>query len=257
MNTQLIFSLISGVFIAGVSGYLGGLMLSKKMSVVVGPLAHLAFPGVALALLLGINLGWGVFPLIVIAAIIIWLIEQKTELPMENLAAIVFASGVGIGLLFLPIDKAEEALTGTIGQISARETVFIVLLSSFLFLLIHQVYDKLMLMNVDYDLALTSGVKIKKINLIYLLAISAVVSLGVYLVGGLITAALAALPAAIAKNLSSDLKKYKLVSILAGSGATALSILFAFHFHLPVGPIIILGETLVFLFSLFLMPKIK
>jgi len=112
---QLILSLISWILIGSLSGYLGSLMLSKKMSVVAGPLAHLAFPGVAIAILLGINLGWGVFPLIIVSALIMWLLNQKTDLPMENLAAIVFAAGVGLSLLFLPIDKAEEVLIGKIG----------------------------------------------------------------------------------------------------------------------------------------------
>ena len=52
MPIQFILTLISGIFIGGVGGYLGTLMLSKKMSVVAGPLAHLALPGVALALIL-------------------------------------------------------------------------------------------------------------------------------------------------------------------------------------------------------------
>jgi ABC-type Mn2+/Zn2+ transport system permease subunit len=102
---QIILSLISGILIGSASGFLGNLMLSKKMSVVAGPLAHLAFPGVAVAILLGINLSWGVFPLIIIGALIIWILDQKTNLPMENLAAIVFAVGLGISLLFLSNDN--------------------------------------------------------------------------------------------------------------------------------------------------------
>jgi len=113
-SSQLIFSLISGGFISGVAGYLGTLMLSKKMSAVADPLAHLAFPGVALALIFGFNLTLGVFPFVVLGVISIWLLEEKTKLPLENLAAIIFAAGVGTTLLFLPIDKAEEAIMGII-----------------------------------------------------------------------------------------------------------------------------------------------
>ena len=106
MSSQLILTLISGIFISGIAGYLGTLMLSKKMSAVAGPLAHLAFPGVALALIFGFNISLGVFPFVIIGAILIWLLEERTKLPMENLAAIIFASGVGTALLFLP--KRQE-----------------------------------------------------------------------------------------------------------------------------------------------------
>jgi ABC-type Mn2+/Zn2+ transport system permease subunit len=252
---QLILSLISGILIGSLSGYLGSLMLSKKMSVVAGPLAHLAFPGVAIAILLGINLGWGVFPLIIVSALIMWLLDQKTDLPMENLAAIVFAAGVGLSLLFLPIDKAEEALIGKIGQISFGETIFISIISLILFILINHFYDNLMLINVDKDLALTSGIKVKKINLIYLLGIAVVVSLGVYLVGGLITAALVALPAAISKNISSDFKKYKIIALSSGGLGAGLGIILSFLYHLPSGPLVILVYVIFFFFSLIFIKK--
>ena len=41
---QLILSLITGIFIAGTAGYLGTLMLSKRMALVAGPLGHLTLP---------------------------------------------------------------------------------------------------------------------------------------------------------------------------------------------------------------------
>ena len=252
---QIILSLISGILIGSVSGFLGNLMLSKKMSVVAGPLAHLAFPGVAIAILLGINLGWGVFPLIIIGALIIWVLDQRTNLPMENLAAIVFAAGLGISLLFLPIDKAEEALVGKIMQISFRETLLIGFISTILFFLINYFYDNLMLINIDKDLALTSGINVSKLNLIYLLSIAIAVSLGVYLVGGLITAALIALPAAISKNIASNLKEYKIISIFTGGLASGLGIILSFLYHLPAGPLVILVNVIFFLISLIFIKK--
>ena len=88
MNTQLILSLISGFFISSIAAYLGTLMLSKKMSVVAGPLAHLAFPGVALAIIYHFSFAFGVFPFVIFGAILIWLLEKKTKLPMENLTAV-------------------------------------------------------------------------------------------------------------------------------------------------------------------------
>ena len=84
MDYQVYLTLISGIFIGGIAGYLGTLMLSKKMSAVAGPLAHLAFPGVALALLYGFsNIALGVFPFVIIGAFLIWLLEKRTKLPWK------------------------------------------------------------------------------------------------------------------------------------------------------------------------------
>ena len=55
MSGRVLLSLTAGVFIGGLAGYLGSLMLSKRMALVAGPLGHLAVPGVALALVYGFD----------------------------------------------------------------------------------------------------------------------------------------------------------------------------------------------------------
>jgi ABC-type Mn2+/Zn2+ transport system permease subunit len=178
-----------------------------------------------------------------------WVLEKKTDLPLENLAAIVFASGVGSALIFLPMDEAETALVGNIENISIIETIFIVISSVLLFLIIKYVYNKIMLMNVDEDLASIEGINVDKYNLIYLLSIAVVVALSVYLVGALITAALIALPAASAKNTSKDLVSYKIEAVLYGVLATVIGIALGITTALPIGPLIIIAGTVLFLLS--------
>jgi len=255
MTNQLILTLISGISISAVSGYLGTLMLSKKMSVVAGPLAHLAFPGVALALILGFNISLGVFPFVIIGAILIWLLEKKTKLPMENLAAIIFASGVGSALLFLPIDKAEEALVGSITKITLNETLIVVILSLLIFYIIKHLYQKIMLINVHEDLATIEGVNIQLYNLLYLLSIAVIVALGVYLVGALITVALIAIPAASAKNISKDLHSYKIWAVTFGIVSAFAGIFIARFANLPTGPMVIVTSVILFLISIIFQKK--
>lgn len=255
MPYQLILTLISGVFIGGIAGYLGTLMLSKKMSVVAGPLAHLAFPGVALALIFGFNISLGVFPFVLLGAILIWLLEGRTKLPLENLAAIIFAIGVGTALLFLPIGKAEEALVGSIDKISLGETALVISLSLLVSFVVGRLYQKMMLMNVNEDLAITEGVKVHKYNLLYLLSIAVVIGLGVYLVGRLITAALVAIPAATAKNISKNLPSYKILATFFGIVSAVLGIFIARFVHLPTGPMVVVSSAVLFLISVILMRK--
>lgn len=257
MSYQIIFTIISGISISAIAAYLGTLMLSKKMSVVAGPLAHLAFPGVAIALIFGFNMSFGVFPFVILGAILIWLLEERTKLPMENLAAVIFAIGVGTALLFLPIGKAEEALVGSIDKITLVETVIVVILSTFIFFIIKKLYQKMMLINIDENLATREGVNVKKYNLFYLLSIAVVISLSVYLVGGLITVALVAMPAASAKNISKNLQSYIKLAIFFGIISAIAGILIALYSQFPVGPMVIVSNAVLFLISIIFMKKIN
>ena len=164
MSTQLVLSLVSGIFISGTGAYLGTLMLSKKMTVVAEPLAHLALPGVALAIIYGFELSYGIFPFVIAGAVLIWLLERRTRLPMENLAAIIFAFGVGTALLILPIGKAEEALVGNIDSITLTETLLVIVLSVVILALLSYSYPKIMLMNIHEDVAKIEGTNTGVLN---------------------------------------------------------------------------------------------
>lgn len=246
MTNHVVLSLICGVFIAGAASYVGTLMLSRKMAVVAGPLGHLALPGAALALIYGFSLSLGAFPFVVLGILVMWRLEIKTKLQMEALAAIVFATGVGVAFLFLPIDKAEAALIGDISQVGFYGTLATVILSSVAFLAIRRSYSQIMLINIHEDLAKTEGINIKLYNLIYLLSIAVIIALGVALVGGLLTAALVAIPAAAARNVSRTLFQYGLASGVFGVMAAVVGIVISVFTRLPAGPLVIITSAVIF-----------
>ncbi len=247
MTHQLVLSLISGVFIAGAAAYLGTLMLSKKMAVVAGPLGHLALPGAALALVYGFSISLGAFPFVVVGILLIWLLEIRTKLQMEALTAIVFATGVAAAFLFLPIDKAEAALIGDISEVGIHATIAAVILGTIVLIAVNRSYSEIMLLSIHEDLAKTEGINIRLYNLLYLSAIAIIVALGVDLVGGLMTAALVAIPAAAAKNVSRTLAQYGLASGAFGVVSAIIGILSSNFVGLPAGPLVILTSAVIFL----------
>jgi len=199
-----------GSFIGAAAGYLGTLMLSKRMSLVAGPLGHLTLPGIALAFLFGFDVSLGAFVIVTLGIALIWWLEIKTKLPMEALTAIVFAVGVAVTFLFLPEEKTIPALIGDVSQISPIVVTISVLLSLLVIFAINRIYKKIILAEISEDIAKSEGVNIKKYNFIYLLCIAIIVSLGVRVVGGLMTAALVAIPACTSKNLSKNIFQYSL-----------------------------------------------
>jgi len=247
---QFILALIMGAFIGGAAGYIGTLMLSKKMALVAGPLGHLTLPGIALALIYGFDVSLGALPFVIFGIILIWLFEIRTKLPMEALTAVVFASGVAITFLFLPEEKTVPALIGDISQISLIETVISVILALIVFFTTRKIFSKMILTSVSEDLAKVQGMDVKKYNLIYLTCIALIVALGVRVVGGLMTAALVAIPACTSRNLSKNLFQYSYGGMILGSLSCILGILVFEFTGISAGPLIIMTSTLFFLISL-------
>jgi zinc transport system permease protein len=250
MDYQFPLSLVVGIFIGGAAGYLGSLMLSRRMALVAGPLGHLTLPGIALALIYGFDVSLGAFPFVIFGIVLIWLFEMRTKLPMEALTAVVFSSGVAITFLFLPMEQAEAALVGDISRVRLAEAIISVIAAFLLFLVVHNIYPKMVLVNISEELAQSENINIKKYNLIYLACIAMIVALGVKMVGGLLTAALVAIPASAARNLSRNLAQYAFGAMVIGIISSFLGILFFRLSGFPAGPLIIAASTLIFLISL-------
>jgi len=246
----LVLSLISGVFIGGAAGYLGSLMLSRNMALVAGPLGHLTLPGIALALLWGFDVSLGAFPFVILGVVLIWLLEMKTELPMEALTAVVFASGVAAAFLFLPLDQAEAALVGEIAKAGVGDTILVAVSSAAVAFAVYRAYPKLVLGNVSDELAAAEGINVKRYNLLYLFLIAVIVALGVKMVGGLLTAALVAIPPSAARNVGKNLTQYTLGATSIGAASAVVGIVLSRLTGFLAGPLIILVGAGAFLITL-------
>jgi zinc transport system permease protein len=246
MLGQIFLALILGGTIGAVAGYLGSLMLTKRMALMGGALGHLTLPGVALALLYDFDVSLGAVLFLAFGVLIIWFLEQNTRLHLEALTAVVFSGSLATAFLFLPKQERDIALLGDISQISPAAVFISVMISACLFWAIKSIYEELILAGISPDLAQTTGAKLKRNNTIYLICIAITVALGVRIVGGLMTAALLAIPACTAKNISANLAQYTVISTLAGSLSCMLGIIGSEITDMPAGPQIIIASVVLF-----------
>ena len=255
MTTKILLALILSGTIGAIAGYLGSLMLSKRMALMGGALGHLTLPGVALALLYDFDVSIGATLFLVFGVLIIWLLEQKTRLHLEALTAVVFSASLATAFLFLPKEEIDIALLGDVSQITSVTVLITVIISMLLFFTVKKIYSSMVLTSISSDLAQTSGVNLKLNNALYLICIAVTVALGVRIVGGLMTAALLAIPACTAKNISSNLSQYTIISTIAGSLACVLGVIAYAILDISAGPLIIIASALLFLVSVFKQQK--
>ena len=249
----MLFALVSASLIGLTAGYLGSLMVTKKMGLSGGPLGHLALPGVALALMYHFNPFLGALLSIILGGILVWLIQNKTQAPMEAITGFVFTLGVSLGFWLLPFKNSEElekALVGNINQINFSDTLLVILFSLLVIFIISRIYPGLILMEISENLAKNQGINIKRYNLLFLTAITLIVALQVKLVGGLLPIALIVIPALTARNFAKTLKSYTLGSAFVGLSSGALGVYLSYLLNLKSGLLIILVASSFFFLSL-------
>jgi len=247
--TNLLFLIIVGVFVAAAAGYLGSFMVVKRMSLVGDALTHVALPGMAIALTLGISPVLGALIFLTLAIIAVWYLQEHSEVYPEALVGVIFTASLALGVLITPEPDLLEALFGNIERINITEGTIAIVISLLIVVVTRLISKKMILGIISEELAKSGGILISKLNLIYLLLVGVVVALGVKFVGTLLMGALVIVPAVSAKNIARSLKDYYLFSILFGILSAAVGVTVAATFHITPGPAVVLTGISIFIIT--------
>jgi len=255
LDEHFLVSIISGIFIGAASGYLGSLMVLRRMALVGDALSHVALPGMGLALVFSINPFIGAFIFLVLAVFAIWALELKTKIPTEALVGVMFTGSLALGLLITPDAEILEALFGDISRITLIEGIVISVISILLIIFTRLIYKKSILGIISFDLAKSKGIKLEKYNFFYLIFVAIIVALGIKMIGTLLMGALVILPAVASKNIARNLTVFSCFAIVIGVISTAVGLFISRFFYFSPGPIVVLLAVAIFLVTLFFRTK--
>jgi ABC-type Mn2+/Zn2+ transport system permease subunit len=256
----LALSLIIGVSVGVSAGYLGSLMVLEKMALVGDALSHVALPGLALGILYHFDPFLGAFAFLFVATIVIWHLGRVTKLSFETIVGAMFTLALAVGIIIIPGTELLEALFGDITKVNIIDAVVAVIISVCAILLTKVIYKKLVLGMISEELAISKGIRVARINLLYLLLVSLVVAVGIKIVGTLLVGFLVIVPAAAAKNLSYDLLRYSILSAIFGAVSVVAGILSSTYLALPytnTGPLIVISGIIVFIVTVLIKWKTK
>ncbi len=250
MTDAFLFSLIAGVSIGFAAGYIGSLMVLKRMALVGDAMSHVALPGLALGLLFHFNVFIGAFVFLFAAAVATWYLEQATKLSVESIVGVLFVLALAVGILLTPQPDLLEALFGDISAVSLEYAAAALVIAAVVVVLTRFVYDRIVLSLISDELARSTGVRVGQVNLVYLLLVAVVVAAGIQIVGTLLVGALVIVPAAAVKNISTSLARYGWLSGTVGLGTAAIGVSLSGWLNIPAGPLIVLVGFLFFLGAL-------
>lgn len=249
-NQNLFISLVVGLFVGAASGYLGSIMVLKRLALVGDALSHVALPGIGIALLLEINPFVGAFTALFIGTMLVWGIERISTIPVEAIVGIIFSVSLAVGLLVTPEPELLEALFGDIASVNLTDGVLAVALSVLVIGIVAVIKRKLVLGIISEDFAKTQNIKIGALNLLFMLLVAVVVALGVKVVGTLLMGSLVIIPAAASKNISKSFAVYGILSLVLGVVSAVSGVLMAGWLNFAPGPLVVLAGAAIFLVTL-------
>lgn len=248
-------ALLASIGVAAIAGPLGCFIVWRHMAYFGDTLSHSALLGVALGIILGVNVLFGVFAVAAVIAVSLLALERRGNLPVDALLGILSHSTLALGLVifaFLTSIRIDlmAYLFGDVLAVTKNDLLLVYLGGFFVLALLFIYWRPLLAATVNHDLAQVEGQRPTFARTLFMLLIALVIAVAMKIVGVLLITALLIIPPAAARPFSSTPEMMALIA--SGIGAlTAVGGLFAsLWFDTPSGPSIVVVAFAFFLASL-------
>ena len=247
-------ALIGGFGVAIVAGPLGCFIIWRRLAYFGDTLSHSALLGVAIALLLELNITLSVFIVSVLVALMLLVLQKRASLSSDALLGLLAHSVLAIGLVVLAfMTWVRVDLMGFLfGDILAITTLDLALIwggGAVVLAFLSKIWRALFAATVSYDLALAEGGKPDQVNLVFMVLMAAVIAVSMKIVGVLLITALLIIPAAAARRFASSPEQMAVVAIILGIVSVYIGLNGSLEFDTPAGPSIVVAALACFVLS--------
>lgn len=250
-------ALIAGIGVALVAGPLGAFIVWRRMAYFGDTMAHSALLGVALALLLELEVALGVFIVAGLVALLLLLLERGNRISTDALLGILSHSTLAIGLVIVALMHwvridLNAFLFGDILAVSVPDIALVYVGGAIILGLLIWQWRPLLAATVNAELAAAEGLNPGRARLLLMLLMASVIAIAMKLVGVLLITSLLIIPAATARRLAATPEQMAMLA--AGIGALAVTggLYGSLGFDTPSGPSIVVAALALFLVSLML-----
>ncbi len=248
-------ALIAGVGLALVAGPLGCFVVWRRMAYFGDTMAHSALLGVALSIILSINMTLGVFAVAALVAGALIVLQRQATLSTDALLGILSHSTLAVGLVlvgFLTTVRIDLMgfLFGDILAVSVEDIAIIYGGGAAILSILILAWRPLLASTVSPELAEAEGLRPEASRLVLMILMASVIAIAMKLVGVLLITSLLIIPAATARRLSATPEM--MAAVAAGLGAIAVvgGLFGSRTWDTASGPSIVVMALIIFLVSL-------
>lgn len=247
-------ALLAVLLITPLLGMLGTMAVNHNMAFFSDALGHSALTGIALGVILGIDnelismVAFGI-----LLALIITKVRSAGTASADTVISVFSSAAIALGLVILSVgggfSKYSSYLIGDILSVTSSEILILAATLVCVTIIWAFIYNKLTLVSINRELAASRGVRVALIENIFVVLVAVVVMLSIKWVGVLLINSMLILPAACARNFSTNSRQYLFssvgISLVAGLGGVISS----FYLNTSAGATIVLISAILFFIS--------
>lgn len=251
------YALLVGILIALCSSMLGVTLVLKRFSFIGDGLSHVAFGAMAVAAVLNLtNQMLVVFPITVLAAVLLLRGSQNTKIKGDASLAMISVGALAIGYLLLNVFSTSTNIAGdvcttlfgstSILTLNITDVWLCILMSVVVLGMFAMFYHKIFAVTFDENFAKATGIKADRYNLILAVITAAIIVLAMKLVGSLLISALIIFPAISAMRVFKSFRMVMIAAAVIAMVCALVGMLLSILAATPVGATIVAVNILVF-----------
>jgi zinc transport system permease protein len=245
-NALLAILLITPLF-----GLLGTMVVSNRMAFFSDSLGHGAFTGIAIGAVIGVVQPIAAATVFsIVFAVVITLIKNKSRASTDTIIGVFSSTAVALGLVILSFsgsfNKYSSYLVGDILSIDPSEIVLLFFVFAAIIALWVFIFNHVLLISINQSLAASRGIKTLLTEMLFTAAIAVIVTITIQWVGLLIINSLLVLPAAAARNISSNARQYTVLSVIISLFSGLVGLIASFYLNTATGAAIVIVSAIVF-----------
>lgn len=248
------------LFLAPLFALLGTMAVNNNMAFFSDALGHSALTGIAIGTLLGLQ--QPILCMIVFGVLISLAITKVKAMDMlssDSIISVFSSFAMALGIVILSQEggfaKYSYYLIGDILTITKSDLLLIVLTLLVCYIVWILIYNDLLLLSINTSFAVSRGVNTVFVENVFVILVAVTVMISIKWLGILTINSLLILPAAAARNISSNVKKYHVTTTLIGWFSAIVGLVLSYEMGTSAGASIVLVATAVFFVTLFFRKK--
>lgn len=252
-------AIIGGIGVALVAGPIGCFVIWRRLAYFGDTLSHSALLGVAIALLLEMNITLTVFALSVAVSLMLVFLQRRASLSSDALLGLLAHSTLALGLVALAFMTWVRVdlmgfLFGDILAIGKQDLAIIWAGGAVIIGMMIYIWRPLFAATVNYELAKAEGIRPEVINILFMTIIAAVIAVSMKLVGVLLITALIIIPAVTARRFAPSPEVMAILASIIGICSVVLGLNGSLEWDTPAGPSIVVAAMGLFIVSILPVP---
>lgn len=255
LDDFFIRALLAGIGVALVAGPLGCFIVWRRLAYFGDTLSHAALLGVALALLLELNITAAVFAVSALVSVLLLALQRRAVLSSDALLGLLSHSALAIGLVVLAFMTWVRVdlmsfLFGDILAVSKTDLAVIWVGGIAVLAVLAWIWRPLFAATVNREIAEAEGQQPDRVELVFMLLMASVIAIALKIVGVLLITAMLIIPAATARRLASTPERMAVLASAAGMVSAVGGLYGSLAWDTPAGPSIVVAAVVLFVLAL-------